>query len=412
MTDWKTYKLRRVTQLFTDKIDDTNLKYVGLENVEAQTGKHIETAKVEIESVALSFQQGDVLFGKLRPYLAKCFIPTFNGICSSEFLVLRGEKVLNLFLQYFLLSPESIDRINSSTYGAKMPRANWDFIGNMEITLPPLSTQQKITTYLDQKTATIDTLISDKESLLTLLAEERQAIISEAVTKGLDRTAEMKDSGVEWIGEIPVGWEVEKFKHNFSTRTGISITKAEFVKQGIPCLNYGDIHSRYKFDLDIERDVLKKAPSNLLESKKSSLLAEDDFVFCDTSEDLDGCGNCLYVKNTANMDVFGGSHTTIARPINEFSSRYVAYQFSTAYWRRQVRNSVSGVKVFSITQAILNSTGIIFPPLETQHQIVQYLDEKTSKIDQIVLDTKEQIKLLKEYRQSLISEVVTGKVEI
>jgi type I restriction enzyme S subunit len=217
----------------------------------------------------------------------------------------------------------------------------------------------------------------------------------------------MKDSGIEWIGKIPEGWEVIKLRHIFTFRTGLTITRAELQETGIPCINYGEIHSKYNFELDILRNELKCVDEAFLERNGSSVLETGDIVFCDTSEDIDGSGNCVYISNTANKIVLAGSHTIIARPVIMVNSRYLAYLFLTSSWRRQIRSVVTGIKVFSITQSILKATKAILPPLNIQNKICDYLDHICAKIDSLIKAKETTNEKLKEYRQSVIYEAVT-----
>ena len=169
------------------------------------TGRFVDSeAPIAAEGIANIFHEGDVLFGKLRPYLAKALLSTASGVCSTELLVLRGSKVIPRFLLYYALSDEFIKQVDSSTYGAKMPRASWDFIGNMAAPVPSTNEQISIAAFLDRETAKIDNLISKQERLSGFLQEKRQAVISHAVTKGLDPNAPMKDSGVEWPGRCRI----------------------------------------------------------------------------------------------------------------------------------------------------------------------------------------------------------------
>lgn len=217
----------------------------------------------------------------------------------------------------------------------------------------------------------------------------------------------MKDSGIEWIGEIPEEWEVMKSRYVFRFNKGLTITRRELLEEGISCVNYGEIHSKYGFDLDLSRDSLKCADSSLLNNNQSSIVKDGDFIFCDTSEDIEGSGNCVYISNCEGQKIFAGSHTIIAKPIINMNSRYFAYLFSTNAWRAQIRSVVYGVKVFSITQNILKSIKIIMPSLETQESICSYLDKKCAEIDSIIKAKETTNEKLKEYRQSIIYEAVT-----
>lgn len=146
--DWECIKLKYVADLEGDKVEaGSRHKYVGMENVQSGNGKYLETEETKPEGISTSFKKGDVLFGKLRPYLAKSWLAEFSGICSSEFLVLRSNKVSPRFLNYFTLTEEFINQIDSSTYGSKMPRASWDFISLMGTHLyRPITTQRPLPT--------------------------------------------------------------------------------------------------------------------------------------------------------------------------------------------------------------------------------------------------------------------------
>lgn len=212
-------KLKYAVRLITEKSTDSSLPYIGLENIQSYSGKYIELEECQQpESAANLFCTGNVLYGKLRPYLCKAIVAPFDGQCSSELLVLKCEKIQSRYLHKVLLSHEFTAYVDSTTYGTKMPRANWSDIGLFRVFTPTIAEQEHIATYLDRKTAQIDGIIADKEKLIALLKEKRQAIISEAVTRGLDPTVPMKDSGVEWIGQIPAHWEMSQSRWLFSLR--------------------------------------------------------------------------------------------------------------------------------------------------------------------------------------------------
>ncbi len=160
-------------------------KYIGLEHIESGTGRLIESGEnTEPESSVNVFNKGDVLFGKLRPYLAKVYSPDFDGVCSGEFLTLvpKSQKVLSRFLFYKLISEDFIKPVNDSTYGTKMPRANWQFIGNQFIKFPSISEQQKIIDLLDSKTELFSKLIKQVEKSIETLQEFKSSLISNVVT--------------------------------------------------------------------------------------------------------------------------------------------------------------------------------------------------------------------------------------
>ena len=224
---WQSARLKFIAPLRNERTaaGADHAEYVGLENIESWTGRMIASEpKAEHDSEAETglanvFRKGDVLFGKLRPYLAKACQTPRDGVCSTELLVMQPAEALNpRFLLYALLTPDFVGAVDASTFGARMPRASWDFIGSLEIRLPPIETQSVIAAYLDRETARIDRLIAAKERMLALLEEKRAALISRVVTRGLDPNVPLKPSGQEWLGEIPAHWHVERAKNLFSVR--------------------------------------------------------------------------------------------------------------------------------------------------------------------------------------------------
>lgn len=180
-SNWNTRRIKNACSIINEKTQD-NIPYVELENIESLTGRLISVSSNEPESICSKFEKDDVLFNKLRPYLAKCIIAEFPGKCTSELIVLRHFHGDNRYLKYLLLSPKLINEINMSTYGAKMPRANWSFIGHCKIPLPEECIQRDIANYLDFVTSKIDKAIEKKQQLLILLQERKQIIINEVVT--------------------------------------------------------------------------------------------------------------------------------------------------------------------------------------------------------------------------------------
>ena len=276
--------------------------------------------------------------------------------------------------------------------------------------VPPVLEQIAIASFLDRKTTEIDQLIADKKRLIELYKEEKTAIINQAVTKGIDPNVKLKDSGIEWLGEIPEHWKVKRFDFLFSFFRGLTITKENLTKEGIPCVNYGEIHSKYGFEVNPDKDILMCVNKDYLISSKKSLLKRGDFVFADTSEDIKGSGNFTYLNS--DVPTFAGYHTIIANPIDKFVHRFVAYFFESLSFRNQIRCKVTGTKVYSITQSILKSSFVILPPFLEQEIITQYIETECSRIDAKISKTKKLIDLLTEYRTTLISEVVTGKIKV
>lgn len=180
---WEVKRLKNVCSQINIKENskENSLPYIGLENIESGSGRYIDTTS-EVEGMANRFCKNNVLFGKLRPYLSKVYLAEKDGICSTEFIVYDTKSNNCRFIHKLLLSQAFIEVVNSSTYGAKMPRANSDFINNIYVQIPPLSEQQSIADYLDRKCSEIDELISIKQQKIEKLKDYKKSLIFECVT--------------------------------------------------------------------------------------------------------------------------------------------------------------------------------------------------------------------------------------
>ena len=213
------------------------------------------------------------------------------------------------------------------------------------------------------------------------------------------------NSGVDSIGDIPSHWNIARFHDVFRFSKGLNITKENLQDDGIPCVSYGEIHSKYGFEIDPKVHPLKCVDVKFLDKNAKSLLSRGDFIFADTSEDFDGSGNFTYLKT--DEKIFAGYHTLIARMKNKQHERYLAYVLESMGFRLQVRRAVKGVKVFSITQNILKGTKVWFASEQEQILIAKYLDKKTAQLDEVIAIKEQQISLLKERKQIIIQKSVT-----
>lgn len=311
---------------------------------------------------------------------------------------------------YFFLNSEIFKFQIGSFLTSTINQLTTSNLGRFEVSLPPPEEQQAIVNFLDIELKHIDTLISNQQQLIEKLAEQRSAVITHAVTKGLYPNVAMKDSGVEWLGEIPENWHLTYNKYLFNFSRGLTITKADLIDEGIPCVSYGEVHSKYGFEVDPNIHPLKCVPESYAENFKYAVLKEGDFVFADTSEDYKGSGNFTHLNSkTLTM---AGYHTVVMKQKHDHNYRYLAYMFDSKAFRTQVINQVSGVKVFSVTQGILKRTSAWLPPLEEQNEIAIYLDKETNRIDQASKANSDIITKLQEYRSALITQAVTGKIDV
>ena len=217
---------------------------------------------------------------------------------------------------------------------------------------------------------------------------------------------EMKDSGVEWIGEIPSDWKTARIKQLFTFGKGLPITKDNLVENGVSVISYGQIHSKSNDGIHIQDDLIRYVDKAFLTTNSKSLVKEGDFIFADTSEDIDGCGNCIYIDRE--LLLFAGYHTIIFSAEQKGDNRYLGYLFKTDAWRSQIRKQVTGVKLFSISRRILSDVSVIMPQeIGERIRIADYLDDKCAKINSIIEKQQVILEKLKEYKLSIITESVT-----
>lgn len=212
-----------------------------------------------------------------------------------------------------------------------------------------------------------------------------------------------KDSGLEWLGMVPEHWESMKIKYLFSFGRGLNITKSDLVEDGIPVISYGQIHSKANTGVAVKEELLRFVPTDIASAHPENKVHIGDFIFADTSEDKEGCGNCAYIDREG---IYAGYHSLVLDGKGR-DNKYFAYLFKSEPWRIQIRSKASGVKVFSITQSIMGESSIILPPLTEQRTIASYLDQKVGQIDALISEKEKMVEDLKAYRSSLITETVT-----
>ena len=326
---------------------------------------------------------GDTIISTVRTYLkAIAYIDGLEDhICSTGFCVVTpNEKLHPKFGYYLLQSDYFVQKIVSKSVGVSYPAISPTEIGNMSIAIPDPEEQTRIARYLDNKCAEIDALIAAKEKTNALLKERRQSIIYEAVTKGLNPNAPMKDSGVEWIGEIPENWCTAKVKYTGSYRSGNTITAADIKETGSFPVYGGNGLRGYTEETTHEGE-------HLLIGRQGAL-----------------CGNVHMVSGK-----FWASEHAVVGTINErFNIRYLFYVLDVFGLNRLSTSAAQpGISVEQITGVV-----IPFPSREEQQKVAKYLDERCYEVDELVYVNEASIQKLKEYRQSIIYEAVTGKIEI
>ncbi len=309
---------------------------------------------------------------------------------------------LNFF--YYSLPDQIIRNANENIYGAKI--LNQELIKNAHLIIPPTEEQTAIANYLDHKTAEIDQQIADKKRLLELYEEEKTGIINEAVTKGLNPAAPMKDSGIEWLGEIPKEWEVKNIKHLVSkVGSGVTPSGGASVYQlsGIPLLRSQNIH----FD-GLRLDDVAYITNDIHDSMNNSKVKDGDVLLNITGASI---GRVYFAESwlgEANVN----QHVCILRPNVVIETKYLYYILRSNIGQEQIRREQTGGGREGLNFEALKNFFIFSITLQEQQSIVNHIEVECARIDTKKKNTKQLIELLKEYREALISEVVTGKVKV
>lgn len=342
---------------------------------------------------------GDVIVSTVRTYLkaVASIHDDKDVIVSTGFAVIRPKEVDSRFLAYSLANHYFVEMVSSRSTGVSYPAINASAMVNIKNILPPNDIQKCIADYLDRKTEAVDTAISDKEKLIRLLEEQRTSVICSAVTKGIDSTAEMKDSGNEWLGYIPSHWRVVPAKALFAQSKEI---RHETDAQLTASQKYGIISQ----DDYMERQNYKIVLADKgLENWKH--VEPNDFII--SLRSFQGGLEISYIPGCITW------HYIVLKPKAGVEPEYFKWLFKSPRYIQALQRTANFIRDGQDLR-FSNFVQVPLPliPMDEQKEIADYLNKKTARIDSIIADVTEQIKKLKEYRQSIISAVVTGKVAV
>ena len=386
---WRYDRLKDIVSLRNDKTSDKSSEqnYLELEDIEQGTGNLLSKKNtLDVESAVIRFKKGDVLFGKLRPYLEKYYYADFDGKCTGEILAFYPRGIQGHFLRYCVAAPWFIGKCNALAYGTKMPRVNWPKqLALFEIPIPSNSEQQRIATYLDKTCAVIDKVIEAKQKQLEILDALRKSIIHKAVTRGLDDSVELKDSGIEWMPKKPKNWKTCRIKDALDF----------FNTQRVPLsADVRGVMIEKKYDYYGASGIIDKVDNYLFDGTYI-LIAED--------------GANLLMRNSplaflATGKFWVNNHAHILKP--QFGNdQYFVYLLESLDYSLYV----TGAAQPKLTKENLGKYKIIIPPRDEQNTISTFLENKTKELDGLAENIVTQISTLQQYRKSLIHECVTGK---
>ena len=287
----------------------------------------------------------------------------------------------------------TIDNVNAEKYA------------NITIPLPPPDEQAAIVRYLDDVDQHIRVYVSAKERLIALLEEERQAVIHQAVTRGLDPNVRLKPSGVEWLGDVPEHWETIQLGRIGSFSKGSGGTKDDEVPRGIPCVRYGDLYTTHKHFVDQTRSFISEEKLD-----QYTPIRRGDVLFPASGETIEEIGKSAV--NLIEPPMYCGGDLIIFRPTTPVDPKFSGYLLDSATAQDQKSRMGRGVSIMHIYSNQLKYLWLGLPPKDEQEAIAQHLDEVTNDIDTALESARRQIELMEEYRTRLIADVVTGKIDV
>ncbi len=362
------------------------------DNIISETSKKITYKALKDFSTLKIYPKNSLVIAMYGATIGKAGILDIETATNQACCVLSNAKqILEKYAFYWFLA--SKNNIISMGYGGGQPNISQDLIKSLRITIPTRDEQTKIASFLDDKTAQIDEVISQKEKLIELLKERKQIVINDAVTKGLDKDVEMTDSGVEWIGKIPKHWKLLANKYVFNLKKNLvgkksneydllSLTLEGIIKRDL------DKGGKFPAEFDTYQEVKK-----------------GDFVFClfDVEETPRTVGLSKY------DGMITGAYTVFS--VKNINKEYLYYFYLNLDSKKRLKPLYTGLRN-TISKDNFFSFKSFIPPKNEQIKIVEYIENQTSKIDIVIELQQNYISKLKEYKASLIDSVVTGKVRV
>ncbi len=325
-----------------------------------------------------------------------------TSCCYSNFMqrIRTSHRFSPKFAWYVMnndLARLQFDYLSNSTTG--LANLNGTMIGEMTLAAPSEHEQSAIAFFLDRETAKIDTLIAKQEKLIELLKEKRQAIISHAVTKGLNPNVKMKDSGIEWLGVVPKHWDVSPLKR-FADVIDCKHHTVEFLDQGLPIVSIRELRDD-KIDLTSAKLTSKEQWDFLREGRAPQ---KGDMIFCRNAS----VGAIVYVYSEEPFCM--GQDVCLIR--TKIGSRFMYFQLTAQLIRKQIDALLVGATIRRANVEEIRGLIVVYPPETEQVAIVEFLDRETTKIDALIAKSEQAITLQKEHRAALISAAVTGKIDV
>ncbi|MDX1943193.1 MAG: hypothetical protein SFU99_21695 [Saprospiraceae bacterium] len=385
--------------------DENNIRYITTGNIGEgkykEQGSGFITEETFKKLNCTEVFPGDLVISRLNPPIGRaCIIPDLGKriVTSVDNVILRpNDRYSKHFLVYFFSNSKYYEFTLLEGRGATMQRISRSILGNIKIVVPKsIEEQTTIAHYLDRKTAEIDALIADKKRLLDLYEEEKTALINQAVTKGLDPTVPMKDSGIEWLGEVPAHWEVSRMKNICSVRQGLQIP----------------IEKRHLTQIENSFEYITIRSINNPDNPKEYIENPPKNVICDFADILMARTGATGEPIINVSGVFHNNFFLIDYDRKQVDRMFLYYFLKSSRIKEYLLLMAGTTTIPDLNHGDFYNTPFFKFEIQEQKAIVHYIETESSRVDTKIAKTKKLINLLTEYRTALISEVVTGKVKV
>lgn len=409
-TSFPSIKLKFGVDRQTDKFESPpkEVDKISLSMVESWTGKIIQPDDdgESISAGLVKFNEGDVLFSKLRPYLAKSFVACSKGAGSPEFLVLRPSKFDAHYLHYLLVSSEFIERVDTSTYGARMPRASWNFIGNIKVPYPDESKQREIASFLNDSTTYIDTLIDKMKNFRELFEERRESNLMKEITNGADRSTEMKDLSVPWIEDIPDNWEVRKLKWCVQEAVagpyGSSLTKSMYTDTGPRVYGQQEVIGD-----NFDATDYRISPEKFQDMSRYQVCSGDLLVSV-----MGTIGEVSVVPPSAEKGIINPRLVKYVIDESVALPEFIKMVLLSDGIQAMLQKKSNGSTMEGLNMKILGNLSLPIPPISEQKIILNSINKANNVHEKCKNKISQVIDLLHERRRTIITKTVIGDNEI
>lgn len=403
--EWDVAQIGNYYELRNEKVSDYDFEPLSV-TMKGIVPQLATAAKSDDHSNRKLVKKGDFVINSRSDRRGSCGISPLDGSVSLINIVMEPRGEMNPQYYNWLFHTEQFaDEFYKWGHGIvdDLWTTRWQEMKKILIVAPSPDEQQSIADYLDKTCSKIDEIIAEAKASIDEYKELKQSVIFEAVTKGLDKNVEMKDSGYDFIGDIPSKWEMCKVRHLGTAQNGISIGGDAF-GSGHSFVSYGDVYKNYSLPKTVDKLVRSSE-----EDRKRYSVEKGDWFFTRTSETIEEVGFSCVCEETIPDAVFAGFLIRVRPFNNRIYTGFAKYYFRSNHLRTFFVKEMNLVTRASLAQGLLKDAPVVVPPYDEQIEIANYLENKCKIIDGVIKDKESTINDLEAYKKSLIYEVVTGK---